>query len=123
MKYLVSYEEFGSDGDYSPCWEDKEWECLTYESLITEYTRIYLNTIHYPDSWRGVQCYKLEPVELLPDTPEVVAEIERIRQLRIDSEKREKERIRKEDERRKAKQEEYDRAEYERLKQKYEGKQ
>ena len=119
FKYLVTHEEFGSNGDYHPCWEDKEWDCETYEELIKEYTKIYLNTIINPKFYRGVQCYKLEPVELLPDTPEVEIEMMRLKQARIDAINAKAELDRKIIADRKIQMEEYDKKEYERLKEKY----
>lgn len=116
--YILTWESQDYHGDgYKYYWEEQRARCETYEELIREYAEMIHAATSYPNKYRNVRAWKLEPMELLPDTPELNEELNRLHE----KEQREKEeRLAKAQLEARAKAADEKRL-YETLKKKYEG--
>jgi hypothetical protein len=74
--YFEEYDQYGDSSNYS--WEEREYDCNSYEELIREYVAILIRTTKYPEFYRDVRAYELKELLLLPDDIDVNKELERL---------------------------------------------
>jgi hypothetical protein len=74
--YFEQYDQYGYSSNYS--WEEREYDCNSYEELIKKYVVILIQTTKYPNRYRDVRAYELKELLLLPDDIDVNKELERL---------------------------------------------
>jgi hypothetical protein len=117
VKYLIYLEICDQYEDSSKfTWEESEWDCYTYEELISEYAKWLYKATKNPDYYRNVRAYELKELLMLPDDIKVNKELQRIEYA--NKKDIEDKKIKEVNEKKEKEDHEYN--EYKRLKEKYE---